>query len=208
MKISLIGMSGSGKTYWSKKLEEKGFKRFCCDDLIEEKLGKELKHLGYSGIAGVSRWMGQPYDKQYEQTSNQYLDFEKEVMNQVLSFVEKADENENIVIDTTGSVIYTGDEILKKLTKLTKVIYLETPASVKEEMYQLYLKDPKPVIWGESFNKQNNESDMDALARCYPELLAFRTKQYEKLSDITLDYHMLRKSDTTLEKFIKLISND
>ena len=26
MKISLIGMSGSGKTYWGKKLKEKGFR--------------------------------------------------------------------------------------------------------------------------------------------------------------------------------------
>ena len=40
MKISIVGMSGSGKTYWSKKLESEGFKRFCCDDLIEEKLEK------------------------------------------------------------------------------------------------------------------------------------------------------------------------
>jgi len=43
MTISLVGMSGTGKTYWSKQLESKGFKRFCCDDLIGEKLGTVLK---------------------------------------------------------------------------------------------------------------------------------------------------------------------
>jgi dephospho-CoA kinase len=30
-RLSLIGMSGSGKSSWSMKLSEIEFKRFCCD---------------------------------------------------------------------------------------------------------------------------------------------------------------------------------
>jgi len=142
MRISLIGMSGSGKSYWSQKLETKGFKRFCCDDLIEEKLRTEFKALGYYGIQDVARWMGQPFDKQYESSSIRYLQYENEVMDKVIHSIRHSLSHKNLVIDTTGSVIYTGRNILEKLVRFTKVIYLDTPTSVKEEIYQLYLQNP------------------------------------------------------------------
>ncbi|MBD3202988.1 hypothetical protein GF327_01730, partial [Candidatus Woesearchaeota archaeon] len=67
MIISMIGMSNSGKTYWSKKLEKKyNFQRYTCDDIIRKKLKKILKKQGFSGIKDVSEWMGQPYEKRYE----------------------------------------------------------------------------------------------------------------------------------------------
>lgn len=188
MKISLEGMSGSGKSFWSKKLAEQGFKLYCCDDLIEAKLDPELKSQGLSGIEDVARWMGQPFDPQYPATSKKYLDFEKQVMEEVLSEVETAGEDENIVIDTTGSVIYTGPEILNKLRSATKVVYLETPQSVQDQMYRLYLQEPKPVIWGDDFRQQEGEGNMEALARCYPRLLAFRTTQYARLANVTIGH--------------------
>src|SRR5258706_6711991 len=119
MKISLIGMSGSGKTYWSEKLAQKGFTIFCCDALIEKKLGVELTSLGYNGIEDVAKWMGQPFSAQYKQTSKRYLQFEQEVMEEFLQFLEKTKDDENIVIDTTGSVIYLDKNIIKKLSQLT-----------------------------------------------------------------------------------------
>jgi hypothetical protein len=33
--ITLTGMSGLGKSYWSKVLAAKGYKRFCCDETIK-----------------------------------------------------------------------------------------------------------------------------------------------------------------------------
>ena len=57
MRLSLIGMSGSGKSHWSKKLTAYGFKAFHCDDLIEELLTEDL--LGADGIPlSVGEWMG------------------------------------------------------------------------------------------------------------------------------------------------------
>lgn len=205
MRFSLIGMSGSGKSYWSKKLGEKGFKRFGCDDLIEEQLGDELKVLGYLGTQDVAKWMGQPFDPQYLYTSKKYLEYEQKVVNQILAVLEQSKLEENIIIDTTGSVIYLADDILNKLTALTKVIYLNTPESVQQKMYNLYLKDPKPVIWGESFVKTCKESNMEALGRCYSKLLATRTKKYQQLADITMDYDLLHSADFTEENFLNLI---
>lgn len=205
MKISLIGMSGTGKSYWAKKLETKNFKRFCIDDLIEEKLGEELKNLGFNGISDVAKWMGQPFDKQYPTTSKRYLDLEQEVLDNVLQSIEKVNDQENIVIDTTGSVIYLHPSFLKKLSRLTTVVFLETPESVKQQMYQLFLKEPKPLIWGNIFHIKKNETENNALKRCYPELLAYRTKQYEQLADVTLDYFELRDPKFTIDDFLQKI---
>lgn len=200
--VSLIGMSGSGKSYWSGKLQEAGFERFCCDDMIEERLGSELKSLGYSGIQDVAKWMGQPYNLQYGRTSKRYLDFEGEVVREVLATVEQSAPHRDTVIDTTGSVIYLARDILQGLRARTRVVYLETPDSVKEDMYRLYLADPKPVIWGNSFSREDGETDMQALGRCYPLLLAYRTARYARLAHTTLNYRMLRNPDFTVGNFI------
>ncbi len=203
MKISLIGMSGSGKSYWSKQLVKSGFKRICCDDLIEEKLSKDLKKLGFSGIADVSRWMGQPYESRSLHASKQYLELENLVIDEICS---KLDREKKVVIDTTGSVIYINALTLKKLTTLTKTIYLQVPSSAKKEMYDLYMKDLKPVIWGTSFNRKSGESGPGALKRCYPDLLEYRSNIYEKLAHITMDYSKLRSRNFSVEKFIEIIN--
>lgn len=208
MILALIGMSNSGKTYWSKKLEKIGFKRFGCDDIIEKKLEKELINLGYSGINDVAKWMGQPYDKQYPQTSTKYLDFEKESLNEILKIFNHKSISGNIVIDTTGSVIYTGNKILAKLRMLTKVIYLDTPKYVQDEMYQSYLKNLKPVIWGDAFCRQNGESDIETLKRCYPYFLEYRTRKYQEIAHYKFDYVQIRDSIFTTYHFLKHIKND
>jgi shikimate kinase len=204
MKISLIGMSNVGKTYWSNKLKEVGFKVFSCDDMIEERLGIELKKLGYSGISDISKWMGQPFDERYLRNSKRYLEIEKEVMNRITDELIRK-ENDKIVVDTTGSVIYTGEDILKKLKKHTRIIYLEAPEKVKAEMLCRYIEYPKPVCWGKSYNKMKNEDDIEALKRCYPLLLEFRSVEYEKYADITLDYFKLREKWLSADEFISMI---
>lgn len=208
MILSLIGMSNCGKTYWSKKLEFIGFKRFGCDDIIEKKLKKELKSLGFSGINDVSKWMGQPYEKQYPKTSNKYIEFEKESLNEILKILNNKSINENIVIDTTGSVIYHEEKILKQLQKLSKIVLLDTPKSVLQEMFTLYIRNPKPVYWGESFIIKENEKPTVALARCYPKLLNYRQRKYIRYANITLDFSILRKLNLTLDNFLKLLQSN
>ena len=41
VNLALIGMSGAGKSYWSKKMEEKGYRWYNCDEMIAERLGPE-----------------------------------------------------------------------------------------------------------------------------------------------------------------------
>lgn len=205
MKISLIGMSNSGKSYWSRRLEEVGFIRLSCDDYIEEKLGNELTKLGYRGINDVSKWLGQPYNKQHAENSRIYLKFEIESLKKFIQFIKENSGNKNIVIDTTGSVIYIGNNILNELRRNSRIIYLDTPESVKEEVYKSYLGNPKPVIWGSAYKKKKGESNISALKRCYPHLLEYRTKKYKNLAHIELDYFLIKEHGFTIDDFLRLI---
>lgn len=206
MRLTIIGMSNAGKTYWSMKLVSTGFRRFGVDEMIKEKLEEELKDTGFSGIEDVAKWMGQPYDERYPDTSKKYLDAETEAVKEILQQLENnSSSKENVVIDTTGSIIYTGDQIMKELAELTTVVHLHTPKSVQQKMYEAYLTNPKPVIWGSSFNVLNGESHHEALRRCYPKLLDFRTKRYPKYAHVTLDYFLLRQPDFTVWNFLQLI---
>ncbi|MDA2935730.1 hypothetical protein MYX06_00715 [Patescibacteria group bacterium AH-259-L05] len=204
MIISLIGMSGSGKTYWSQKLADQRFYNICCDDLIEEKLAPELNKLGYSGISDVAQWLGQPYDAQFRRNQSMYLEHEKQVTHEILSKIKKEDIG-NVVIDTTGSVIYMGRHIMKQLKKYTTVVYLKIPFSLQEEMFKLYFNDPKPVIWKNSFKKKKNETNEQSLRRYYPKLVQYRVQLYEKYADATIDYRMLRSDSFTVHDFLKTI---
>ncbi len=200
-------MSGTGKSHWSKKMSDKGFVYHGCDDFIEIKLDEELKKLGYEGIAGVSKWMGQPYEEKYKKTSQVYLNFETESIQTILDRIEKGEfENQNLVIDTTGSLIYLDEKLAQKLKEVSRVVYLDVPDEVIEDMKKLYFADPKPIIWGNSFNQKEGENEEEALKRSYPELLEDRKKEYKKLADDILDYHELRQPGFDLNSFLQKLN--
>ncbi len=196
-----------GKSAWSSRLEkEKGFKKYCCDDLIEKGLSPELEKLGYGGINDVSRWMGQPYDERYKKNSQKYLELEAEALKNILQEIKRLSKDKNITIDTTGSVIYLPQDILGDLKMRTKIIYLETHESVVKEMVKRYLDDPKPVIWGDVFKPFEDEENMQTLKRCYPKLLKYRKKLYKKLADIKIDYYEQMNKNFTVDNLLKLIN--
>lgn len=204
--VSLIGMSCSGKSRWSKKLAEKGFDRICCDDLIEKYLSSELVKYKVHGIQDVAYWMGHPFEKRFKKNQKLYLNAESEVMKKILEKLKKG-VKKNTVIDTTGSLIYAGNSILNKLRKYSLVIYLETPASMLPEMLERFVKKPRPLIWKNMFYKRQNETNEKALFRCYAKLLSYRRDLYKKNAEVVLKSRIRRAPDFTEEKFIKFIEN-
>ena len=206
MYISLIGMSGCGKSHWSKEFAKHGFKRFCCDDLITEKLAGPLTRPDGS-IMELGDWMGFPYQPQYEDREAKYLAYEIEVLEEVLNQLEHEESNrgKNIVVDTTGSVIYTEEENLKRLRRTTTIIHLETPPTVQETMLNKYLRNRRPVLWRGFFNQKPEETNDQALARCYPALLSHREKQYEKLAHTTISYKTINQDHFTVKDFIAMV---
>jgi shikimate kinase len=179
IKLSLIGMSGAGKSHWSQKFAGAGFSVIGVDDRIEEKLAPELAGEGHSGIGGVAAWMGWPDSPTYREREKKYLEYEVESMNEALNEIESSSD-QGIILDTTGSVVYTGDPICRRMQKLTRVVYLEASPEEESLLIDRYLSNPKPVLWGGQFVPRSGEAILDAIARCYPQLIAHRKEMYKR----------------------------
>lgn len=203
LTLSLIGMSNIGKTYWSKKLCEIGVRHINCDDLIEAKLAPILHKRGYSGISDVARWMGQPHDERFTVNQQCYLSLEREVMEDI--FIQmRSEKMRNTVVDTTGSFIHTSKTICDKLKKYSMVIYIEASENMKKEMFQHYLKEPKPVVFGNLYVPKADESVMQTLSRCYRQLLNVRSTMYRKVADIVIPRGDIEQN-MNIHQFITLL---
>jgi len=214
MILSLIGMSGSGKTHWSRRLAEAGYERIGCDDRIEQRL-TEAGHLnGTGGIGGVARWLGQPYEPGFAQREAAYLAAERAVVNEILDKFDPARVNDltidagratNLAIDTTGSVVYLGEDTCRRLQAQTTILYLETSPEEMEEMFRQYLADPKPVMWSDAFRRREGETDHQALQRCYRDLLHMRCALYGLYATVKLSAGWLRELQPDTGEFLRLI---
>jgi shikimate kinase len=204
IKLSFIGMSGAGKSHWSQKLAGAGFRVIHIDDRIEQKLAPELSAGGYRGIGGVAAWMGWPDQPTYREREQKYLAYEVQSMNEALNEIENAGE-EGIILDTTGSVAYTGDEICRRMQSLTTVVYLAATPEEEKILIARYLSDPKPVLWGDQFVPLAGESARDAVGRCYPQLIAHRKELYGKYSQRIVSMERLRKANPDARGFLELL---
>jgi len=206
MRVSLIGMAGSGKSYWSKRLAEQGFIRFCCDELIAEKLAPELAGTGSHPLT-MGEWMGFPYEAGYQEREARYLSFEREAMTEITAYLEAHEDNpdESIVVDTTGSVIYTGNQSLEKLRLYTTMVYLAVSAEVREQLLRAYISNPHPMVWRGVFHRQPHEANREALAHCYPMLVRAREREYEQLADVTIPYHRHREQGFSVDDFLHAV---
>jgi shikimate kinase len=203
MRISLIGMSGSGKSLWSGKLSDHGFKRFCCDEMIASRLSHELRKQDGTTM-DLGEWMGFPYEKHYASRESQYLACERQVLAEIIERLERNGEGpgENVVVDTTGSVIYAGDDIVSKLRRLTTFVYFPVPPEVRAQMLKQYMAAPRPVLWRELFSKHPGETNEQALARCYPDLLRSRETLYQRYADVSIDYYQRHQEGFGVEELL------
>jgi shikimate kinase len=190
LKLSFIGMSGAGKTYWAQKLAAAGFRIIGIDDRIEEQLAPQLAAGGFRGIGGVAAWMGWPDQPSYREREKKYLGCEVRAMTEALDEIQ-ASEDQGIILDTTGSVVYTGEEICRRMQSLTTVVYLEASPPEEKLLIARYLSDPKPVLWGDQFVQRPGESSADAVARCYPRLIGQRKNLYERCAHRVLSIDSL-----------------
>ncbi len=199
-------MSGCGKSRWSLKLQEIGFRRYSCDDLISRKAQPILRTSDGANI-DTGEWMGFPYEYQYRDRESKYLSLEVQVLSEILDYIDTKDNlpEDNIVIDTTGSVIYTGQELLGRLQQTTLVIHLSSPPEIQAQMLERYLVNRRPVLWRNLFNKRPNESDEEALARCYQKLLVTREGLYQQHSHVTIPYRSHAQNGLSGLDFINMI---
>ena len=208
LRLALIGMSGSGKTFWTKRLAETGRPSISCDDRIEQRLATRLAAGGYAGINGVAAWMGWPDSPAYVGREADYLAEEIHTLDEILTALER-NRRQELILDTTGSVIYTGNNLLMRLRRQMTVVYLSASAEEQQLLIERYLTDPKPVLWCGAFQPRPGEKPRETVARCYPALIAARRQSYEALAHCTLPVAELRDiaphASQGTEAFLKMI---
>ena len=192
LRLALVGMSGAGKSYWTKRLAAENIPAISCDSQIEMRLAHTLQEGGFQGINGVAAWMGWPDSPTSAEREAQYLAEEIATLDQVLSDLE-ANPQRELILDTTGSVIYTGNNILFRLRRQMIIVYLAASSGEQQLLIQRYLQDPKPVLWRGAFQPRPGETPHDTVARCYPALITARRQSYEALAHLTLSTASLRE---------------
>jgi len=204
LRLALVGMSGTGKTFWAKKLAESGVPAISCDDRIEQKLAPRLAAGKFAGVNGVASWMGWPNSSGYAEREADYLAAEIATLDEVLAELEKKPARA-LVLDTTGSVIYTGNNLLMRLRRQLTVVHLAASLEEQHLLIERYLQDPKPVLWRGAFQPKPRESPRETVARCYPALIAARRLSYEALAHCTLQVAALHDSALDAEAFLAMI---
>ena len=203
LRVALIGMSGAGKSYWTTRIAAAGYPAISCDARIEERLKPALESGGYSGINGVAAWMGWPHVPTYSEREAAYLSEEIAVLDEVLTGLEK-NPGRDLVLDTTGSVIYVGNHLLHRLRKQFLVVYLAASRDEQQLLIKRYLEDPKPVLWRGAFQPKGGETPRETVARCYPVLTEARRRSYEALAHCTLSVAELR-APLDAEQFLEKV---
>jgi shikimate kinase len=205
MRIGLIGMSGAGKTVWATKLAAAGFEHIDCDRLIAIRLGADLNR-SLASLDEMGEWLGFPYQAGFRAREAQFLACELAVLQEVADSLSKTDHQlQNLVVDMGGSAIYAGKSMFLKLRRLMTIVYLAVAPDAHSQMLQEYMRRPRPIIWKNRFQSQPGETKDSTLARCFPQLIMFRERQYEAFCDLKLDYQLHHRPDLQVEDLLRLV---
>src|SRR5215213_2938452 len=127
MILTLIGMSGAGKTFWAAKFAAQGFLVIDCDALLATKLQTLVGRSGTT-LEEIGRWMGFPYQADFQRREALYLACEMDILRDVIAQASAcAVTQTNYLIDTGGSIIYADRALLQRLRQYSTVIYLRIP---------------------------------------------------------------------------------
>jgi hypothetical protein len=204
LRICFVGMSNCGKSYWSNVLRnECDFELLSVDEQIERAIEPELRKLGYSGIDGMAEWMGFPTDNRFEKNQRMYLNYEEKITASACDALSS--KMENFVLDTTGSVVYLSEGTLQALRSGFLVVHLAASDDMLDIMTDNYFATPKPVVWGDCFNRKDDEDVETALRRCYPKLLRERRTRYAKLADVSVPAAVSLSREIDLKEFVDYI---
>lgn len=194
LKICFIGMSNIGKSHAGRLLrDDYDFNLYEVDEAIQ-------KSMNIEDMEKASTWMGYPFEQKYKENETYYLELETEKTTNA-----PLPQDQNFVLDTTGSVINLDPSILKKLREEYLIISFDVGLSMCQEMIEAFFTSPKTVVWGNNFSKRENERDIDALRRCYPNLLKDRIDRYRDLADVVIPGELSRLKGLKSERMFEMI---
>jgi shikimate kinase len=194
LKVAFIGMSNIGKSYTAMRLATKyDFSLIEVDKIIWE-------NLGHDSMDAFAQWQGHPYTDGYAEREKHSIALETDATRKALKTTKR-----NPMIDTTGSVIYTDDDVLKLLRQNYYVIYIEAMEDHLERLKVQYFKQPKPLIWAGHYKKLEGKTETESILEAYPELLTSRGKAYAQQADIALPSKMILNPDVSIEDIFEAL---
>src|SRR6202140_5100425 len=79
-----------------------------------------------------------------------------------------------------------------RLRRQMTLVNLANTEDEQQLLVEKYLNDPKPVLWRGAFHLKDQEKPRQTGARCYPLLIAARSKSYETLAHCAVQVSELR----------------
>jgi len=181
--ITLMGMSGVGKTHLSLMLARQGWNHYSCDlaigkfflgDEISKALGED-NHITADDLSQLSRYIGRLGDPKkggldYEtfmRRQHQYYMAECKAMLKLQDEVNKGARKgvENTVNDSTGSLCeIDNDTLLDFVDENSLIVYIEASEQEKREVLERAQQYPKPLFfspekfdeWVKEFSAEND----------------------------------------------------
>lgn len=209
LRIAFIGMSNIGKSRLAKDLERKGgWTRFDIDKQIGETFD-----LG--DLRTMAAYLGFPTSDTYAEREAEFLAREESETMRALEWLDTVSGNTeyaptNIVLDTTGSIVYLSPKLIREIKKRFLVVHVGTSAKDVDELFQTYKNTPKPVVWHGMYRSAPKGTDLLGLSTAeadtqkdlefsYRALLADRLMRYTLMADVTINRFLLYKPKTVPE---------
>ncbi len=233
--ITLMAMSGVGKTELSWKLEKWGWHHYNCDYLIGTKyLADELDvPLKLDDLSPLSRYIGQIGNtktggglpiKEFKRRQNNYIEAEKKVLRDMRVAIR--DSGAKLVNDSTGSLCEIEDEsVFRQLAEDSLFVYIKAGPEQEEALVARAVADPKPLYyppakfdgWIKEYLEEHRLKTIEDIVPdnfsrwVFPKLFHSRIPKYERLAGkygITIssaDVWDLKSEDEFLQLIEKLI---
>lgn len=211
--VTFIGMSGTGKTYLSCRLQEWGWRTYSCDYEIGARfLKSELENFlvnsqefSAENINALHEFLGKLGDSAlggydldlFRERQMAYYNAEVRALWGMGKFMDQG--SGSFVHDATGSLCEIEDEgVVNDVAKRTLFVYLKADEEAERLVLQRALDYPKPLFFPNAFLLQkideylqekglNGVSQMvpDEFSRwVFPHLFEARKPKYQRLADL------------------------
>ncbi|MGB4106337.1 MAG: hypothetical protein WBK55_00915 [Alphaproteobacteria bacterium] len=225
--LTLMGMSGVGKTHWAWALEKAGWHHYNHDYLIgtkylRDELGESVKT---DDLTALSNYVGQvgrgsvPVEE-FKRRQARYIEAERQSLYDMCDVIDHSPDK--FVNDSTGSICEIEDEALfRTLADHTLFVYIRAGKEEGQALVGQAFHEPKPLYfqpqqfdeWLAEFMKQHGYGGIDDFSPnefsqwVFPKLFYSRLPKYQRIAEkygVTVALRDLRTLKNA-DEFLKVI---